>query len=104
MRCILTDIPETAKLFQKCAGGLWHGRRADLLHFLYSLFLPQRLPHLLGGDGQRHDPHANGIIDGVGYRGGHGKNGRFADTTGTEWPFLIGYLYDEWFDGWEVEA
>src|SRR5262245_18011925 len=75
------------------------------LHFLYSsLLLLQRLPHLLGGDGQRHDPHANGIIDGVRYRRSHGEDRRLADTTSTEWPLLIGYLHDKRFNGWEVET
>ena len=69
-----------------------------------SLFFPQRLPHLLGGDGQRHDPHTDGIIDGVRDSRGHSEDRGLPDTTGTEWPFLIGHLYDKRLDGWEVET
>src|SRR5882672_7759430 len=68
------------------------------------LFLPQRLPHLLSGDGQRRDAHADGIIDGVRNRRGHGEDGRLADATGAEWSLLIRLLHDKWFDGWEVET
>ena len=69
-----------------------------------ALFLPQRLPHLFGRDGQRHDPHANGIIDSVRDSRSHREDRGLPDTTGTEWPFLIGYLYDERLDGWEIET
>src|SRR5262245_584068 len=68
------------------------------------LLLSQRLPHLFRRDRQRCDAHPNGIIDGVRNRGSHGEDRWLADTTGTEWSLLIGYLYDEGLDGWEIET
>src|SRR5215510_10867179 len=71
---------------------------------LCRLFLSQRLPHLLSGNGQRCDAHTDGIIDGIGNRGSHGEDRWLPNTTGTEWSLLIGHLYDERLDGWEVET
>src|SRR5262245_51265205 len=62
------------------------------------LVLSESLQHLLGGDRQRSNAYADGIVDGVGDGRGHGQYRRLADATGAKRPFFIGFFHDDRLD------